>query len=163
MVKQASFDPLDIICQGWVVLSLGVDLSDGVHDRGVVPASEIATDLLEAVAGVSSCQPHAHLPRQGDGFVPSLGQQIGQLDVVVPGDGIDDGLDGGLTTADPLIASIIRKCVLGQFKGDWLAGCHGKATNPGQRTLKLTDVRIDLRSDVGGYVLWQIESLDLRL
>ena len=92
-----------------------------MHDRGVIPATEVTTDLLETEPGVPSSQPHADLARHGDRLVPSFAQQIRQLDVVVAGDRIDDRLDRRCRRFVPdLSGGIISKGSFGELQGDGL-------------------------------------------
>ena len=67
---------------------------DGVHDRCVIPTTEIPADFLKAVARVPTGQVHADLPREGDALVAFLALEVAHLHVVVLGDDVGDLLDG---------------------------------------------------------------------
>src|ERR1051325_9133099 len=77
-----------------VSLDVGIDGTDGVHDGGVIAATEIAADFFQRIAGVPAGQVHADLAGESDGFVPLFALEIGDADVVILGDGVADHLDG---------------------------------------------------------------------
>ena len=58
--QKATLDPFDITCDGRIVLSLRIDLSDGMHHCRVISSTEVASGLLRAVSGVptpATCRP----------------------------------------------------------------------------------------------------------
>ena len=162
LLEEASLDALDVIGQSWIMLSFGVDLANCMHDGRVVSATEIATDLLQAVSGVPTGEPHADLTGEGNRLVAALGEEVREFDVVVVGYGIDDRLDRWLTAADPILAAVIRESGLRQFKGDGLAGRHCKTSNSSECPLEFANVRIHLGSDIRGDILWKLQALYFR-
>ena len=91
--KQLSFERVDVVVQGAIVLAFGFDRLDGVHHRRVVAPAEISADLLQAVSCVLASQPHANLARQRNGFMSALGQELAWLHAVVTRHRVDDFLD----------------------------------------------------------------------
>ena len=65
-----------------------------MKNGGVIAATKVAANLLEAVAGVATRQPHADLPGRCNGLVASSREQVSEPDVVVHHDRVQDVLDG---------------------------------------------------------------------
>ena len=120
-----------------------------MHDGGVVAATKVATDLLQAEPGVPPSQPHADLPRNRDRLVTPLAQQVGQFHVVVAGHRLDDGLDRrgrSILTGSP--GGVVREGFLGKLKGDRFVFSQRETTNSREGPLQLADIGVQPRRDV---------------
>ena len=65
-VKHRGLETIDVVTERGVLVPSAVDRPNRMHDRGVISATEVTTDLLKAEPGVPSGQPHADLTRHGD-------------------------------------------------------------------------------------------------
>ena len=134
-------DPPDLIIEMTIIRSSRIDASDRMHDGRVVSTTEVAADLTQAEPRVLSSEIHSDLPWQRDGFVASLGKQIGDPQTVVVADGIEDVLDGRRTSgcADFLFTDRL----LAEIKVDRPLLEKSQALKLGDGTLELPDVRIE--------------------
>src|SRR5688572_24337723 len=87
---ELAVDELDLPVDLRVFLAVAVDRADGVEHGRVIPPAEVAADFFEAVARVLARQEHADLPREGDALVPLLRLEVGEADVVVLRDRVED-------------------------------------------------------------------------
>src|SRR3954465_6444943 len=93
-LTQVPFDVIDLLGDLRVVFHVFGDRADGVEDRGVVAAAEVAAYFFQAVPGVFAGEVHADLSWEGDGLVAFFALEVAGADVVVGGDAVDDLLDG---------------------------------------------------------------------
>ena len=109
-------------------------------------------------------EPHAHLARKRDALVPALGHQVAELDVVIPGDRVDDLLDGRLCrSAHRIRGAPVGKGLLGKLERDGDAVGHRQAAQARERTLELADVRVEARSDVCRHLVRHLQVMQRRL
>jgi len=130
-----------------------------VQNSGVVPASEVASDFFEAVAGEGAGQEHAYLSWQGDGLASLLTLQIGQPYIVIIGNGVDNLRDGD----GPGDVNFGADGALSQFKGDFLACGLGGGVDDSEGAFEFADVGLDLAGDVLGDGFGDFEASEVGL
>jgi len=116
-----------------------------VHNSGVVSAAKMAANLLQAVTSQIASQVHTNLTRQRDGLAALLALQIGEADVEMVGNNVDDIADGDVLCCGFELAV---KGGLRQFERNFGAGSCRHCVNGGKGSFELSDIGLSLSCDV---------------
>ena len=130
-----------------------------MQNSRVVPASEVAADLFEAVTGEVAGQEHADLTGQGDGLASFFTLQIGKSHIEIIGNGVDNLRDADIFGSDDLLAD----GALGEVDVDRLARGFGGGVDDGQCAFELADVGLDLAADVLDNVIGYFKAAEVGL
>src|SRR5262245_51025850 len=143
-----------------IPLPEGVDLAEGVNDRGVVFPTKALADLRKGRAGERLRQVHGDLAGDGHGLGVVLGLEIRELDVVVVGHELLDHLD-----RDRLVFGVqeVAEDLVGEGEVDVASGETGVGDEADEAALQLADVGPNLTGDEESHVLGDHDALGIGL
>ena len=130
-----------------------IDFTARVHNGRMVSAAQMAANLLKTVTSQIAGQIHTYLPRQSYRLAPSLALQIGQPNIEMVGNDVDNVADGDMTSRRFELAVKSGFCKLERY----FPACGFRdCVNRGKCAFELPDIGLELSGDVVGNLLGDI-------
>ncbi len=116
-------------------------LAVGVHHRRVIAVAKLGSDVLPTVTRDLSYEENGYVPSVGDRGLARDAEDIGFVDVVVPGDHADDVSEAWLRNRDRLV--VVLDDTLGYIERDFSVAEARFGDKLVERALEYSDVAGD--------------------
>src|SRR4030095_4430123 len=132
-----------------------------VHYCRVMLAAELPADLRIAVPREPFAQIHCNLPRHRDRTAVALGFELFDRHLIVGSD--RPGYTFHRDALGTLAVDDVLHCLLGNHLRDRNTAKRRDRYKPQQRTLKLTDITLDLAGDKDRDLVRKVDAVHVRL